>query len=236
MSHKKKKLLINKVKLGMSLMEIIIAIAISAIALTTSAVFSTQLIYKSQENFMAESSSQFQNVIVQQLRLIESDMIAAVKHNASGASPIIPQAFANSTGTNSWQRFCQTGSATTAIHYSISLPKVADKTQSIDIKLTEEAPGGQNQSYTENNNTYVFVPVTNTDALTGAFALQSDASNTVFIAIRKTVPLAAVTGLEDPILLEVRIEYFILNKATPNYSRTTEVQFVKSLVCPTTYP
>lgn len=231
---RKKLLKISKAKkLGMSLMEIIIAIAISSITLTVSAIFSTQLTFKAQENFMAESSAQYQNLIAQQFRLLESDMITLKKKNAIGGTKVQPMAFpAKFTGLNPWRTMCTLGTAS-PIHYSITLPKVVDPNQTIDIKLNQVTSVAVSEQYTENGKLFYFVPIPQKEQLTGAFAQLATTNRTVFIAIRKTEPNSGIAGVPNPILFEIRLRYSVLNRSTPAYSKVTEVQMVKDLVCPT---
>jgi type II secretory pathway pseudopilin PulG len=215
----------RKSKLGISLVEIVVAIGISTIALTTSAVFSTQLIYRSQENFMAESSSQLQNVIVEQLRLIEGDMINVVKNGGR------PKAFASGTPDPWTGVFCTQG-ASVPLHYKISVPNVIDSNQNFTTQLSAQPITTDTQiAASIDGKQFQFYPLERTQ-LTGAFARLSDISRVVSVGIRKTEPVSGFTGIENPVLFEVVIRYYILNKTEPSYSEITEVRMVKSLVCP----
>lgn len=227
--HPKLRKIFNKVKKGINLVEIVVAIGISSIALTTSAIFSTRLLYRSQENFMADSSTQLQSLIAEQLKLIEADMVDARQRYSAGTTTAYPLPFGS---TAAWKdRFC--GITTSSLHYTITLPLVTNSSQIINLTLRElqQSEYDANKASIEAGNEFGFTPLKPTE-LTGAFAQLSAQNNQIFVGLRKRELPSGIAGIPNIILFEIVIKYFVLDKTIPDFSNITEVKMVKNLVCP----
>jgi hypothetical protein len=209
---KKKNLRLSKK--GLNLVEIVIAIGVSSIALTTTAVFSTALIYESQNNYLTETAVQYQGIIAEQLRLAELDLINVIQTNNTASMRTF-------TDVNSRNTFCTNTGASGARHYNITLPRIIASTNSIDI--------GNIQLTQVNSNLVVYqgkqfsfsnIP---SDRRIGAFA----SAETVEIAIR-----TSHTPTSPVILFEILIRYKVFNRVDFYYSPIFTVNMVKSQVCP----
>ncbi len=155
---KKKRLKDIKSPKGMGLVEVVVAIGISVVTLTTAVVFSTQLSRRAEENFVESSVLQLQSLISEELRLVEQglkkDVIAVPARKladgqflpASGASLPTPQL--------TWAQFCSNKplDKTMAINlpdFSSSVHKVSLYPVNSGTTLTVPSDGSQ----------YIFSPV-----------------------------------------------------------------------------
>jgi hypothetical protein len=215
------------------LVEIAVAIGISAVTLTTSAVFSTRLLMRAQENFMQDSAVQVSNVIVEQLRLAEVDMQASkTKYvETAGATIIVPKVF--DYGTNprqNWTDFC-TASGTSKANLGIDLPKVVGNPSSFDYKITFVSDT-TNASF-ENQN-YTITDIADAQKLTGAFYTSSGNKKTnLGVGIQRKVDSSnLITGAV--INLNIVLRYYLFNITTAQYTkftRPTTVKLIKDTVC-----
>lgn len=220
---------LNKTKKGINLVEIIVAIGVSSIALTTSAIFSTRLMYRSQENFMADSSTQLQTLVAEQLKLIEADMTSARQKYSSGDAAIFPSSLPSQSAWIGAGGLC----AKQTIHYSMTLPEVVNSSQTINLQLRElgQSEFDANKDSIESGNEFGFIPLKQAE-LTGAFSQLITQDNIVALALRKTEIPSGIAGIPNILLFEIVIRYFVLDKSIPDFSNITEVKMPKNLVCP----
>jgi len=218
-----KKFIVRKRK-ALSLVEIIVAIGISAITLTTSSVFSTRLMIRAQQNFMDDSAVQLTNIIVEQLRLAESEMQQVKIINAKGGNSI-PRVFRS---LSEWQDFCNVGGNPNLF---VDIPRAVSggSTHNVQIGFLN----GQANSNVEGIN-YLFQNITDREKLTGAFYTGSNSAvQELGVGIQKTINNSS-SALGEVINVNVVIRYYLFNIKTTEYtkySRPTTVKMIKSTVC-----
>ena len=122
--HKGKKTFAKSKERGFSLMEVLVAIAISVVTMTSSVVFASQLGIRAQNNLLEETAIQVQNVISEQLRLME----LGFRNNKSehditkvGDISALPGTVFFKAG---WERVCTTNSSND--YFALNLPDLGN--------------------------------------------------------------------------------------------------------------
>lgn len=204
---------------GMNLVEIVVAIGVSVITLTTSAVFSTRLIVRAQQNFMEDSATQLTAVIVEELRLAEIEMQETRTKYTQGQPTVFPNVFANQSD---WiNGFCALGGKP---NMAIDIPRaVKNTTQNFDFNISFLT---DITNATVEKKNYQIKDITDQDQLTGAFFIASNSK--LGVGILREV---ATNTLGTIITLSIVVRYYILNQPTPQYTRPVEVKMVKDTIC-----
>jgi len=227
MKEFKKQKLKRGISKGMSLIEIVVAIGISVITMTGAAVFSTELVRRSQENFVEISMLQLQSIITEQLRLVESGLkldVAAspAKHFADGTDFLARNKPANVSNVVTWENLCTTSPS----FYNISLPTFDSgpnihQIYFLDISSTGQAPNPPAASGSQIPADTKFAPVMG-DVKFGAI------NNTpTRVSIRKEI---RGTGDLRSIVFSSIIYYKVINNKNV-FTKPQEIRFVYDLVC-----
>lgn len=214
---------------GMGLVEIVIAIGISVITLTSSVVFSTRLSMRSQQIFVEESIAQLQAIITEELRLIEQGLKRDVIATQGVANAINQGTFlpANPTASTpprmTWAQFCN---ATQYNYFTINLPAFSGNNTYADHKIVvSQAVGAATTPPEDNKTNYVFMP------LSGNTSFGSFKGIPVELGLHKTVT-PSNTGLGNNITIKSIIRYKLYNKNKYIYTKPQEIRMVYNLVCP----
>lgn len=209
---------------GLSLVEIIVAIGISVITLTTSAVFSTRLIIRAQQNFMQDSAVQLSNIIVEELRLAEVDMQSAKKIVSQGGSAV-PKVFASA---GDWTKFCSVGGNA---NLGIDLPKVINNPATLDFKISfvSDITNGDFEGQQ-----YRIEDITDKDKLTGAFYIGSGSSvQNLGIGIQRKIDNTNA-ALGQIVNLNIILRYYLFNIKTAEYTKYTRpinIKMIRDTIC-----
>jgi prepilin-type N-terminal cleavage/methylation domain-containing protein len=238
-----KRLKFNKKK-GFSLIEIVVALGISVITLTGSAVFSTQLITRAQDNFMEVSALQLQGMITEQLRLLESGLKNDVANNRRctlGPSPSCSTSssrYLPVTTPDQWARICS-NSSNTSYRFAMNFPVFNNQRTDSNAKAIVSTPASE-QSFpvgevgvgmnfygqTGNTTARFYRLTTSTSPWLNRFGAFETDDTPVFVNIEKIYENA--TNLSR-VIFRVIIRYEVLGQA--RYTRSQEIQMVHSLIC-----
>lgn len=215
-------------KKALSLVEVVLAIGISAIALTTSAVFTTRLVARSQKNFMSDSAMQLTNLIVEQLRLVEIDLQTTKSRIVLGGDPnSYPPTLASRDVWNTICRVVPTGSASNPVYLSTQLPTFTSGSNNappLNINLSISSSGTpRNTPWGD----FRFDPVPPANRM-GAFAI--DTNSDLGLSIQLTAERNNLLGA-DILVFTVLISYRVPNISEIQYSTPVIVKMVKSTVC-----
>jgi hypothetical protein len=213
-----KKLLKRKSK-ALSLVEIVVAIGVSVITLTTSTIFSTRVITSAQQNFMEDSSVQLSNVIVEQFRLAEIEM-QNTKAKVISGQPSTPRVFSSAAD---WTTFCNTG---TGRNLFIDTPKAIVNSNDFNYKITFPA-GAVNADV--GGVSYFIQEISDKEKLTGAFyAASASTVAKVGMGILKTIENQTFGQI---INLSVVIRYYVLKNPNPNYTNPIQIRMIRDTIC-----
>lgn len=215
-------------KRAMSLVEVVLAIGVSAITLTTSAVFTTRLVAKSQENFMSDSAMQLTNLIVEQLRLVEVDLQMTKSRIAQGADPnSFPPSLAN---RNVWNSICSVIPSSTAsapLYLYTQLPTFGQGNSDnspLNVNLSVLSSG---TSHNTPWGDFLFYTVPQASRM-AAFAI--DTKSDLQLSIRVTAERNNLLGT-DVLVFTVLTSYKVPNISQRQFSTPVLVKMVKSTVC-----
>jgi hypothetical protein len=203
---------------GMGLVEIIVAIAISVVTLTSSVVFSSRLAMRAQQTFVEESVLQLQSIISEQLRLIEQGLKRDVKNNLTmSTGGYLPAAA--SAPQMTWTQFCSSNVANS--HFTTNLPTFSSDFATHTANLLV-ASGTAVTTPEDGTNLYIFTPVTGNGKF-GAFT-----NVPVEIGLRKSVD-SSTSGLGNNITIRTMIRYTLYKKTY--YTKPQEIKMIYNLVC-----
>lgn len=212
---KKIKKTLSSKKIGLSLIEVIVAIAISGMTLTVSAVFSTRVMIYAQENFMQDSSNQLNALISEQLKFIELDLTEAKLSNGS-ITPKIQNEL--------WGQICNLkGNYTDIRHFNISIPSYDSSSMNFVFSQSTNTLSTIN-GY---EGSFKFNPLTQ-NQLMGSFLEQklTTSSNNprVSYAVR-------VYGNQETLTFESIVRYYVLNQSDPKYTDLIKIVSYKGIIC-----
>lgn len=209
-------------KRALSIVEVVVAIGVSVITLTTSAIFSTRLIARAQENFMADSALQLTNIIVEQLRLVEADMQSKVTELKSSPNNSAFPPTLNSRET--WNNICSTSNG--RIYLTTNLPIVgnsyASSSNTVNINLAIVTGTETQTPYGD----FVFQKV-QLDRQTGAFFIYKESD--LKVSISRTFERSNVLG--DLLVFQIIASYKVPNLASVQYSNLVTVKMFRQAVC-----
>jgi type II secretory pathway pseudopilin PulG len=205
-----------KKRKGMTLVEILVAIAISIFTMTSSAVFCVSLVQRAQLNFIEISALQLQTIVTEQLRLVES----ALKKDAKSKTYTDTTSYLYDTNpgvsVQPWADICSTSS--TAKYYYVD----NNDTDKI-IRIT--ALGVTDPVYTVEGNSYTFKVLDPTiEANYGGF---SGANTEVLMSVKKTYVTSSDIG--EYVSFNTVIGYKLYGKYF--YTKPLETRMIKSLIC-----
>lgn len=209
----------------MSLVEIIVAIGISVITLTSAVVFSSALTKRSQENYMEISAIQLQGLVAEQLRLLESGLKKDIKNGLKpNDSPANPNSYLDSS---TWRKICSYNS--TPEYYTLSFPGFPSTNAKINIRQDQSgmvqkvAPDQDSGSGTINAYYYKLQGPKSF----GSFKLDS---NPVFVSIGKTSNYDRSNAINNYVTFKIIVNYKVLG-STEYFTKTEEVKMIYSLIC-----
>jgi hypothetical protein len=202
---------------GMGLVEVIVAIAISVVTLTSSVVFSTRLEMRSQQSFVDESILQLQNLITEQLRLVEQGLKRDVKNNLTFATAAFLEPDSTGTTFMTWRQFCS--DTLSYNNFSMVLPTFSGLTHTIRLS---SVTGTGEKIPDDDVNLYVFSTVSGNESF-GSFEKLP-----VQIGLRKSF-VDSSSGLGKNIVIKTVVKYSLYNKTY--YTKPQEVSMIRSLVC-----
>ena len=206
---------INLKRVGMGLVEVVVAIGISVVTLTGAAVFSSSLAKRSQENFVEVSIVQLQSLITEQIRLAESELkkdSAEFKNNGDTATRVF-------SANNGWDNFCNLASE----NLVMSFPNF---TSNSNVSFSPVSGAGRQIAVpTDDGRLYTFVDI-NTSEKFGSFE-----NMPVAVGINKTIPNVSNTNspFEKVISLKTVVRYQIFGKTY--FTKPEEIKILGYLTC-----
>ena len=218
MTNKLRKILFTK-KQGLNLVEVVVAIGVSIVTLTTSAVFSTRLIIRAQENFMVDSSTQLVTLLTEQFRLIEADM-QNTKKTVGNDTTTYPSTLKN---RQTWNDIC--ASEKSEVYLKTDIPIVGSENQSNINLVTQETKNDIKTPYGKYQFNYI-----SKDSQTGAFYIAKDSN--IGISIKRTITEDGVSALGPVLNFSIITSYSVPNLAETRFSTPVQIKMFKSSVCP----
>jgi type II secretory pathway pseudopilin PulG len=222
---------------GMGLIEIIVAIGISVITLTTAVSLSVRISIRAQENFVETSVLQYQALVSEELRLLEIGLKREVLlGNTFATGVFLPPA---SPTYLTWAKFC--GNNPSDQYMSISLPSYKTA-YAVDTMRLTSVTAGSNEVIDELVDTangedgrfrFGDLKDSNNQPISYTFGSFNSNDMRMEISLKKTVTSSAVfAGNADfnNITVKSVIRYNLYNKAY--YTKPQEIRMVYNSVCP----
>lgn len=205
----------RKKVLGLSLIEILVAITISVVTLTSSAVFASQLVTRAQTNFMEISALQLHNLTIEQLRLIESGLRRDAKvydYNDSAS-----YLFISGASPQPWQLMCDKDSTIPRYFY------LQDNTSSGSVEARTITVPARTQSLDGLSYDFYRFP----DSIKTNYGGFTSSNTEVLISIRKIFRTSADFG--EYISFSSVVSYRLYNRYY--FTKPIETRVIWALVC-----
>jgi hypothetical protein len=227
---------IQNIKQGLSLMEVVVAIAISMITVTVTSVYTTQLMIASQRNYFESSVNEYESIVVEQLRIIESNLQLAKSKGNPGLISSLDLTFLNSTPMSN-ATFCGNPGLASQNQLSLKIdlpeffPLSPTPPYSVSVTPTPFNPRlSANNDYiydlTEDGVRYLFFQI-NESQLTGA--LRTAGFRDVGIALTRIVE--GGNGVVDIINIKLKFAYRIYSQNNFRVTKTTDVRMIRDSIC-----
>lgn len=231
--------ILNKFKKGLSLMEVVVAIAISMISMTVTSIYTTQLMIAAQQNFFESSSNEYESMVIEQLRLVESNLQEAKSKAELGLISTLNGLPLNITPQTN-DTFCGNPDLDLAqgqLFLTMSLPDFFPATPtpttvaptSFQIQLSTLPGTGTFEIINANEEgvTYKFVRISDSQK-TGA--MRTSGYQNIGIAMTRIVEKGS-SGTGDFIVIKVRFAYQIPGQSSYRFTKVTDVRMLRDFIC-----
>lgn len=219
-------------KKGFSIVEVLVAIAISAIALTSAATFSARLMVRGQMNFLDQSALQLQALVTEQVRFLELSMQNTLLENggeypdAGLSNPIVIK--------DDWQNKICAKNFNSVTPYTITNFSF-DSSQSNSFTLEDGSGRGISNSGGEYHNSARFISIGSyTDGRIGILEIGTGANpiNNMWIAITSIFEGSSADLDKAKINFEIGVRYSTLNEnVSYDFTKPIIIQMNYADVC-----